>query len=451
MILSSYNFTQNNGSFVLVFNARTGAVVLFDIVHYRLFVKQELHPSIRKQLFELGLYVKDEVDEYDEIINYCKTRVLKSHLNKYRILTTTGCNAKCPYCYEKGIAIHTMSQEIANKVADFIISRAGNNGRIQIEWFGGEPLLNTPAIDIISNRIKKDKPNGVTFTSSIVTNASLITGSLMEKFSSEWNVKRIQITVDGVGEEYEKVKGLGKDSFDHLVQVLSKLAELDISIDIRFNFDKENYHNIDSIARYFSTCSFKNKLSFYSAKIFSIDTRRGYYDLENEAIEVDSILHDYGLLTGLQLVPKVFNTGCMAIYPAFFTIDPQGKLFKCDRRLLDKNSIASVVSYSPESISVIDTNKYFIFDTRCKTCTLFPMCWGGCLYDREVGIYPCYLTERLVQEKLKLLLQDSCSTYTNGITVLSSGKRCLSARLNMVSYNCTTDGQQPVKFLMQRV
>ena len=55
------------------------------------------------------------------------------------ILTTTGCNARCYYCYEKGIKPQAMDIETAEKVVMFIKDNY-HNKPVHLSWFGGEPL-----------------------------------------------------------------------------------------------------------------------------------------------------------------------------------------------------------------------------------------------------------------------------------------------------------------------
>lgn len=346
-------------------------------------------------------------------------------------MTTTGCNAKCPYCYERGVPVFSMSQDVANKVADFIVSRAKPGNRINIEWFGGEPLLNTRVIDIISNRITQELSD-VPFSSSIITNASRINKDVIAKLSSTWHTKRLQITVDGIGQKYESVKGLGDNSFNYLISVLDDLASIDIEIDIRFNYNHENYMDIEDFGKFFSTYPYRDKLTFYSAKIFSESSKCGYFDLEKETHYVDTKMHQYGLVSGLQLLPRVFKTGCMAQYPEFFTIDPRGMLFKCDRRFLESNALSRVEDKTSDTFGANWNSQEYA--SKCHNCKLFPLCWGGCKYDRLTGIYPCYLTESIINKRLKLLLSDISDEMTSDIFVLTTGKRRIENRLPSLQY-----------------
>ena len=432
MIQSKYNLHYKNGAYVLCFNTKTGAIVLFSKYKFDSFVKDKLDTTARRVCFELGFYVNEGINEFEEIIEHCKHRVSKSNLYKYRILTTTACNAKCPYCYENGLSVHSMTLNTADKVASFILNEVSSGGKTQIEWFGGEPLLNTRVIDLISDRLNKELPLDVSFTSSIITNASRINDTIIDKIRNNWKTNRIQITIDGIGEEYEQVKGLGNKSFERLITTITKLTQINLHIDIRFNYDKHNYQSIIPFAKYFSSFPNKDRLSFYAAKIFSEESKRGYFDLEKETLYVDSIMHQYGLILGPLLLPKTFSTGCMALYPNFYTIDPQGRLFKCDRRLLDKNSISTIDNFTHRENHEAAEDSYH-FAEKCQDCKIFPLCWGGCQYDRITGIYPCYLTTRIINERLRMILEDYSTNCSSAIKIISKGKRGLSTKINDIS------------------
>jgi len=75
---------------------------------------------------------------------------------KYTILPTTSCNARCYYCYEKGIVPVSMSETVAQDVIRFIVEHS-HGQEIRIRWFGGEPTLGVKRINQICDGLKKKK------------------------------------------------------------------------------------------------------------------------------------------------------------------------------------------------------------------------------------------------------------------------------------------------------
>ena len=89
--------------------------------------------------------------------------------DSYTILSTSDCNARCFYCYEKGRSRIHMSEETATATADYI-TRHSSGEKVSIHWFGGEPLYNKKAISRICSLLTE---SGITFKSSMISNGFL--------------------------------------------------------------------------------------------------------------------------------------------------------------------------------------------------------------------------------------------------------------------------------------
>ena len=396
---SIYNISVSKDRYVLLFNAASGSAIVLTDEAYDQFNSFSFDENTVIAYLDRGFLVDSECDEFTRIQQESENTPYKKKIHKYRILTTSACNAKCFYCYEKGLRRYTMTPSVALDTAKFIVKHVNEGDRIRIEWFGGEPLMNMPAIDTIMKYLTEHLSPYLDFHTTIVTNGSRINEEVIEKMVYHWRIKRIQITIDGVGEKYEEVKGLGRGSFRRIISTIGKLVEAKINVDIRLNYDASNLEDIKEVIRFFSSYQYKDRITIYAAKIFSEITRRGYFDLEKETLEVEELLYTLGLKKGLALLPRTFTTGCMATYPGFYTIDPDGKLFKCDRKLLDGNIVATVSKYDEDALYRHRWNNLEV-ESKCEICALYPMCWGGCIYD------PCYLTNSIVEHNLMLLLND---------------------------------------------
>ena len=148
----------------------------------------------------MGLLIEDNVNELD-IIKYDIFKTNSNDGNAFRILTTTACNAKCPYCYEKGIKTETMTLDMADKVAKFIEQQSTTNAGITLEWFGGEPLVNPSVISVITRKLKND--GYIIKSAALTTNGILFTDELIEVAKTEWQLTNVQITLDGVNEIHD--------------------------------------------------------------------------------------------------------------------------------------------------------------------------------------------------------------------------------------------------------
>ena len=114
-------------------------------------------------------------------------------ITSYTILTTTGCNARCFYCYEKGTKPVAMTAETADKVVRYIVKHRDDE-KVKISWFGGEPLVNAKVIDQICTELREQ---GVPFRSTMTSNGYLFDADMVQRARDLWQLRSVQITLDG--------------------------------------------------------------------------------------------------------------------------------------------------------------------------------------------------------------------------------------------------------------
>ncbi len=141
----------------------------------------------------------------------------------YVILTTTGCNARCFYCYEKGTKPVVMTAETASKVVRYIVAHRGDEN-VSIRWFGGEPLVNVKVIDQICTELREQ---GVPFRSSMVSNGYLMDADMVERAKDLWQLQHVEITLDGMAQTYNRVKDYvyrGVNAFERVLENIGMLT-----------------------------------------------------------------------------------------------------------------------------------------------------------------------------------------------------------------------------------
>ena len=106
------------------------------------------------------------------------------------------------YCYEKGYNISSMNSITAKKVVEFI-NNNNSDSSIKIQWYGGEPLMNSSSIDVICDGLKQ---HNIDFESSIISNGLLFNDNIIHKANILWNLKMARISLDGNEDVYNKVK-----------------------------------------------------------------------------------------------------------------------------------------------------------------------------------------------------------------------------------------------------
>lgn len=87
------------------------------------------------------MLVDDDRDEYKEMLLLSRMARFSTSTMGLTIAPTLGCNFCCPYCYEKGQAHTTMTDEVADDLISFVRERAAGLSQLTVSWYGGEPLL----------------------------------------------------------------------------------------------------------------------------------------------------------------------------------------------------------------------------------------------------------------------------------------------------------------------
>lgn len=160
--------------------------------------------------------------------------ILDCALQKITLQVTQQCNLRCEYCIYSGDAGNyrnrthqnkKMSLEMAKKGIDFLIAHSQESNRIDVGFYGGEPLLE---FELIKKCIEyaKEQAEGKKIAFSITTNATLLTEEII-KYLSENDIM-ITISLDGPKEIHNKNRkfaGSGTGSFDKIIENLETFKE----------------------------------------------------------------------------------------------------------------------------------------------------------------------------------------------------------------------------------
>lgn len=345
-------------------------------------------------------------DEFNDYVNSLNRNKPASDEAYYKILTTTECNARCYYCFEKSFPIQKMSEDLAKKVAIYVLDNASKYGKLRIDWFGGEPLMNIDVIDYISDIITK---SGITYTSGMITNGSLFNREVIEKAKNSWNLKNVQITLDGIWTEYEVVKDYkDKTKFEKIIENIHALVDAEIRVSIRINYSNNNVNSvlktIDFLYR-----EFKNSIHVYCSPLFenNIKIKMNISDNTDDIIYDKLINYDY--VDPVKML-KIRSVGCgLAALSDHFVIGPDGKLYKCAESMLC--SLKSEVGSITEGITNVNNLKMWAsYDTydECHTCALYPICLGGCkAYQLGITNIRCFRFRSQINKAILELYEKS--------------------------------------------
>lgn len=173
------------------------------------------------------------------------------HNNFSLIILPAGeaCNFNCVYCYEDHSQKHRMDQKHSNAI--YSLFQNVNSKVNHIEYFGGEPLLNSKFIlDLNSKLTRWSKDNNIKFTSSATTNGYLLSPMLVEQLY-DVNLFSYQITLDGLEQHHNSLRPLanGRGTFSRIVEnlayIVSRKDLKDIRIMLRCNYNEKTSSDDD--------------------------------------------------------------------------------------------------------------------------------------------------------------------------------------------------------------
>lgn len=385
---SKYNYYIDVDDGKLVYNAFSGVIAVlsdeqWDLLHQ----KNCLLASDRSEgAFELvinRLLVPPTINETEDYLALYQTVRRFSFdpaITSYTVLTTTGCNARCFYCFEQGFKADTMRKSTAEDLAAFMI-RNCKGEKISIHWFGGEPLCNTSAIDTICTRLKEAD---VDFLSTMTSNGYAFTKEIISTAAKQWNLNSVQITLDGLHDEHNRRKNYITSSPDPFIQTIiniHELADAGIRVSIRLNFDSDNCNDIpaliDYLAKEFIDCK---RVSAYPTPLFE-DCNSWNPDRDNEEQKrLIQLQQEFSkeirtkLLLSEKNVCRGFSTShCGANNPTHRTINPNGSFSFC-HNFSDTSVFGSIYDGVTDNESF---NKWMYNDRlreMCADCIWLPEC-----------------------------------------------------------------------------
>lgn len=341
-------------------------------------------------LKEQGLFLKEEI----------KTFPLKSHEVKALCLHIChDCNLRCRYCFADEGAYHSarefMSEETAKKAIDFLIENSGKRKVLEVDFFGGEPLMCLQTIKnvVVYAREKGDKA-GKKFLFTTTTNALLLDDDAIDFFNRE--MENVVLSLDGRKEVHDAIRKTvnGKGSFDYVIDHVKKF--------VRSRGDKSYYVR--------GTFTAKN-LDFSEDVIFLAENGFDSISMEPVVTEIDDlaikkehlpqVLNEYERLCdrylgkyekgegfnffhfnidlegGVCLQKKVSACGAGNEY---FSVVPNGDIYPCHQFAGDKDFLMGNV-YEGKLNEVI-RNKFAsscLFTREdCGDCFAKFICSGGC-------------------------------------------------------------------------
>lgn len=351
--------------------------------------KKEIEADI-EALKAQGLLFKEEV----------KTYPVKSHeIKALCIHICHDCNLRCRYCFADEGAYHSarefMSEQTAKKAIDFLIENSGNRKILEVDFFGGEPLMCLQTIkNVVYYAKEKAAAKGKKFLFTTTTNALLLNDDAIKFFNEE--MENVVLSLDGRKEVHDAIRKTvnGKGSFDLVIGNIRKfvLSRGDKHYYVRGTYTAKNLD--------FS----KDVLFIADSGFDSISMEPVVTDIDDLAIKEEhlpTILNEYEVLCDEYL--KRYKEGrgfnffhfnvdleggpCLSKRVSacgagneYFSVAPNGDIYPCHQFVGDENFKMGNVYEGKLNESIRETFATNCLFTRkeCDKCFAKFICSGGC-------------------------------------------------------------------------
>ena len=237
---------KNNG-YDIVLDVNSGAIHVVDDVTYDVIAlyeghtREEIVNSLRERypeteveeaLDEVQMLVDNEElftkDTYENYIMDFKKR--PTVVKALCLHIAHDCNLACQYCFAEEGEYHgrraLMSFEVGKKALDILIANSGNRRNLEVDFFGGEPLMNWQVVkDLVAYGREQEKLHDKKFRFTLTTNGVLLNDEVMEFCNREMG--NVVLSIDGRKEVHDKMRPFrkGAGSYDLIVPKFQQFAE----------------------------------------------------------------------------------------------------------------------------------------------------------------------------------------------------------------------------------
>lgn len=349
-----------------------------------------------------GVLVPDEKDEIQAFqAAFIESRYHPEVFNPY-ILTTTGCNLNCRYCYEDGIFRGlTMNRATIDQVVSYCatVFQEGDYKNFWITLYGGEPLVNYQSLQRLVVAFKnQENAIGTPIHFDMVTNATLLSQE-KAKWLVQHGLQRVQITFDGSPEVHDHRRHYpsGKGTFSKIIRNVIDASDVIPEIRIRCNFDSSNRESLYELIDILADHGLGSKVFIYFAPINeTIPTDNpqcaakfcSQYRLpDHEMAEALVDLCRYAKSRDFKTIDKYEVGPCMSTTENGVAIDPVGNLYKCLSFIGREDFIIGSIwktDKSPLYQEFMDDS--FLTECYHQLCPYIPVCGGGCRFEAFLAL-----------------------------------------------------------------
>lgn len=160
------------------------------------------------------------VDEYKNLSIDLRNR--QTYVKALCLNVAHTCNLTCEYCFASQGKYNgkraIMSYEVGQRAIDFLLENSGHHRNLDIDFFGGEPLMAWEVVkQIVAYARSKEKEYKKTFRFTFTTNGMLLSDEVTDFLNKEMD--NVVLSLDGRKEVHDRLRKTvtAKGSYDHIV------------------------------------------------------------------------------------------------------------------------------------------------------------------------------------------------------------------------------------------
>lgn len=431
---------EKNGKKIVV-DSNGGSVCIVDDIVYD--ILDFYTPGCRKSEPWFGVlsekYGNEEVSEaFDEIQNLVDSSVLfckeisidsvpiESPIKAMCLNIAHDCQMRCRYCFAShgdfGGKRSLMDEKTAKNAIDFLIMNSGKRRNLEVDFFGGEPLMNFDVVRQIVDYAKKSaKIFDKNFRFTITTNGLGLDDEKINFLNKE--MSNIVMSLDGRKSvnDYMRVTSSGYGTYDAVLENFLKIAKNRKNKDyyIRGTFTKKNLDFTKDVVHLYNL-GFK-RISLEPAVIDEkVDYAIDFSDLDKIKEEYDNLAKwvsqikkidsefvffhfNIDLDHGPCLTKKIKGCGCGNDY---ISVTPDGSVFPCHQFVGRSEYLMGSVNDNYFNKNLKSKCIEILKDRlkKCNLCPIKPFC-APCLAKSEfTSRLGCEISRSRVESALALKL-----------------------------------------------
>jgi uncharacterized protein len=305
-----------------------------------------------------------------------------------------------------------MSPDTSERVAAWMDKRMDelHPKRLSLTFFGGEPLVNLPALyDLAERAWKSTRERGVELTIGIISNGLLLTEELVDRLLP-FGLNYVKITLDGDRDTHNKMRPLrgGQGTFDRIIENVRKVAGK-VRIGIGGNFDADSVESFPALLDFLKEQDFSDKLVKVAFKPIIREKPVSQKGISPLTVVTDkplggtcmtaagaggssicdtcsfvdeqlSNLREETKKRGFPTVDGVHMGPCEIHKKHAYTIGPNGALYACPGFTGEPTLSTGHIDDRKESwrMSAAERFEHLAAWHKCGDCAFIPVCAGGC-------------------------------------------------------------------------